>query len=901
MFEAFNGLQAFVQLSLLDEVSKPLRNVENSIKQFSNKSIKELNKVERAFKGVVDASNKLFSAGKKLAVFGGAVIGSTVPFIWQGAEFERGIAEVSTLVDMELSQFQAKYQSKLLEIARTLGQDTDAVIKAYYDAISSGFDPDKALGLIRQAGKAAIAGVSDIATANDTLITVLNNWKQLDLSKASDLIFKTIKFGKTTFNEIASSIGDVAPILSSVGVSFEEFSAIIATATAKGLKTGSAMTSLREIVQSLVFPTNQAQEAFAKLGITINRETLQSKGVIGTLTEIIAKMKAQGMTVAQIDQMISQIFGSVEAKKIIMQVMADPKAFEEAVKNFKTTNNETQKAFEKMSQTASFQLSVLMQNLKAFAISIGTILIPPFIWIIGKINAGISAITGFIEKHQTLAKVVILPAVAVGGLLFVIGTLISVLGLLGLAVSKGIISFFEFRHQLIATKSALSQLPANLKILRGQLLLTNLSVKGLITSFNRLLVASLRFAFSPVGIGLMALSLTIYAVMGSLDSLKGGFNNTFGFLKTAYASYIEPFIEGFKIGLIHLSGAFKPIEEAVKPLKEAFALLFSTIFGGFKQAVFSNQAFLDSVEAGVLIGKAFAVVIKTALEGLAFFIKPIVAGLTLIVKVFTWIAEKLKVVYSWFTQLPEPVKFLVITAMSLAVPIIGFVRVLKLALLPLRLIIGLFTGIKGKITAITFAVSLIGQAFSWLYNQVVNIWQKIINFLNSFNLFEIGKNIVKGLVGGIKQGFNEAVETIKGVGTGIINKFKGIFGINSPSRVFEGFGLNILQGLKVGIIGNLQIAKESLSIFDKLVPQDIKLKVSNIIDTVFSPQPQQAGSIIPKIEKPVNKTVNNATSSKIINIPKIVINYTGNEPAETVGKEVANQIVMNIEEFLERL
>ena len=897
MLEAFSGLQAFVKLSVLDELSKPLQDAEKIVEKFSNKAYKELNKVEKAFIKVAEASNKLYSMGKKLAISGGAIVGSTIPFVWQATDFQRGIAEVSTLVNEDLETFQKKYQSKLLSISRTLGQDTNDVIKAFYDAISAGFDPTKALGLIEQAGKAAIAGVSDIATANDTLITVLNNWKGLSLDKASDLIFKTIKFGKTTFNEIASSIGDVAPVLSSVGVSFNEFSAIIATATAKGLKTGSAMTSLREVVQSLVFPTNQAQEAFQKLGLTINRQTLQQKGVVGTIVEIVNAMKRQGMSIAQIDQMISQIFGSVEAKKIVMQIMADPTAFQNSVKNFQTTNNETQKAFEKMSQTASFQLSVLMQNIKAFAISVGTILIPPFTFLISKINAGISAITGFISAHQTLAKVIILPAVAIGGLLLVIGLAVSMLGLLGLAVVKGILSFVEFKNSISALKASLKELPAHLKVIRSQILLTNLSVKGLTVSFYRLLLASLRFAFSPVGLGLIALSLAIYGIMSNLDSLKAGFNNSFGYLKTIYTNYIEPFIEGFKIGLIHLSGAFKPIEEALKPVKEAFAYLFRTIFSGFKQAVFSNEGFLDSVEAGVAVGKMFAFVIKGALETIAFFIKPVATAIAIVIRVIAWVIGKIKSIWE---AIPEPIKKIALLIAPLAIPFLGFIRVIKLAMLPIKLLISLFTGLKGKITAVAFTVSLISQAFKLVYNEVAEIWKSIVNFLSSFNLFEIGKNIIKGLIGGLKQGFTEAIETIKGIGTGIIGKFKNLLGINSPSRVFEGFGINILQGLKVGILGNLQIAKESLSIFEKLIPQDIKLKVSSFVGNLFPNENPNKTSIIPKIERPVNKNISNSSSSKVINIPKIIIHYSGDKTPENVGKEVANEVILSLEEFLER-
>ncbi len=105
---------------------------------------------------------------------------------------------------------------------------------------------------------------------------------------------------------------------------------------------------------------------------------------------------------------------------------------------------------------------------------------------------------------------------------------------------------------------------------------------------------------------------------------------------------------------------------------------------------------------------------------------------------------------------------------------------------------------------------------------------------------------------------------------------------------------------KVGILGNLQIAKESLSIFEKLIPQDIKLKVSSFVGNLFSNENPNKTSIIPKIERPVNKNISNSSSSKVINIPKIIIHYSGDKTPENVGKEVANEVILSLEEFLER-
>ena len=66
-------------------------------------------------------------------------------------------------------------------------------------------------------------------------------------------------------------------------------------------------------------------------------------------------------------------------------------------------------------------------------------------------------------------------------------------------------------------------------------------------------------------------------------------------------------------------------------------------------------------------------------------------------------------------------------------------------------------------------------------------------------LKNVGENLIKGLIGGIKNMAKDAVDAAKGVVSGAINAAKNLLGINSPSRVFRQFGEYTVQGLVVGM------------------------------------------------------------------------------------------------------
>jgi tape measure domain-containing protein len=81
-------------------------------------------------------------------------------------------------------------------------------------------------------------------------------------------------------------------------------------------------------------------------------------------------------------------------------------------------------------------------------------------------------------------------------------------------------------------------------------------------------------------------------------------------------------------------------------------------------------------------------------------------------------------------------------------------------------------------------------------------------------LFNAGVDLVKGLLNGIASMDNAIKNKLKDMANGAVKAFKGILGINSPSKVFMGFGENITQGLVNGItagMGDVRSAVNGMS------------------------------------------------------------------------------------------
>lgn len=97
--------------------------------------------------------------------------------------------------------------------------------------------------------------------------------------------------------------------------------------------------------------------------------------------------------------------------------------------------------------------------------------------------------------------------------------------------------------------------------------------------------------------------------------------------------------------------------------------------------------------------------------------------------------------------------------------------------------------------------------FQSVFSTVLNWFG--IDLPSAFSGF--GKNIIDGLVNGIRNAWEGAKQVVTELGSGIKNWFAEKLGIHSPSRVFMEYGDNISQGLAIGIAQTAVQASNAVS------------------------------------------------------------------------------------------
>ena len=123
-------------------------------------------------------------------------------------------------------------------------------------------------------------------------------------------------------------------------------------------------------------------------------------------------------------------------------------------------------------------------------------------------------------------------------------------------------------------------------------------------------------------------------------------------------------------------------------------------------------------------------------------------------------------------------------------------------------VIGIALAVVAGIVAIGAAAYLIYANWGAIGGWFAGLWQGIKGtFAGAVDWFaalptrfaQIGRDMISGLVRGIFSMFGSLKNAIVGVASSAAGWFKAKLGIHSPSRVFAGFGTNIVDGLTNGI------------------------------------------------------------------------------------------------------
>lgn len=276
---------------------------------------KEMENVEK------DGDSGASSTGKKVAQAGKAAASAVADFLkaatQTGMTFDAMMSKVQALSGAEGAQFDA-LRDKAQELGLTTKFTATEVAEAMGYMGMAGWktqdmlDGIEGVMMLAAASGEDLAGVSDIVTDSLTAFGLTAK----DTQHYVDVLAATATNSNTSISDMGYAFKYVAPLAGQLGYSIDDISVAMGIMANSGIKGSMAGTTLRNILQHLISPTEGQAQAMEALGISLT----DSNGRIKTFAEVMGDMRGaaekSGFDIKQLSEDIGKLDKQLEAGTI---------------------------------------------------------------------------------------------------------------------------------------------------------------------------------------------------------------------------------------------------------------------------------------------------------------------------------------------------------------------------------------------------------------------------------------------------------------------------------------------------------------------------------------------------------------------------------------------------------
>lgn len=756
--------------SEIQRVKKQQSMLGESIRTFGSMG-KNVDNLRARYSGVTDELNRLTRAQEKLnrveelrqknadirsgsaKVLGGAMAASATMIVpvKLAIDFESSMADVKKVFSGTDAQFKT-ITNEVLKMSTVLPMAATDIAKIVASGAQSGIAANELTKFAESAVKMGVAFDVSAEEAGQSMAEMRTAFK-MSQDEVITLADKINFLGNSTpaaakgIMEIVQRIGPLGEV---GGFASGSIAALGATMRGMGVQEEIAATGIKNMMLALIAgesATKSQRSAMIDLGLD-SEEVAKSmqKDAEGTTLKILELIKA--LPKEKQGAMLATLFGK-ESLSAIAPLLTNMGALEE---NLKKVGDATKYAgsmndeYKARAETTANNIILFKNKIAELGISIGSVLLPPLNIFLGKMGAVIDKVSAWSkanpELSSTLTKVAVGAVAVVGGIAAVALAVTTVIGPIALAISS------------------FSVLGGSAGVAIGMLTKMITPIKMIGTAFS---VVGKAMLANPMVLAIVAIVAVVagaaYLIYKNWEPIKGFFSNLWSGVKDAFSSAWNGIKGVVGTGIEFIKGVIKSIDTvfADNPILN---LLIPII--GIPRIIIANWSSIKGFFVSLWGG------IKSSAESMWSSIS---SGAS---NVWNSIVGFFNPIGNWFAAKWEGVKLLT-----------GAV----------------WSGIKSIVSAAwNGLISIITN--SSLFQSVVNGWTRIFDYLGTLKdkMLNIGKNIIDGLVSGIKSGFDSLKSTWASINNYMPSFMKKKMDIHSPSRVMAGLGGHIVDGIGVGML-----------------------------------------------------------------------------------------------------
>lgn len=399
-----------------------------------NKWVEFGNKVEAAGTKVIGVGKKISSAGgevvklgKKFAPVSAAATGALTVVTKTSSDFQNGMAKMSTLFDTSQVSVQ-KLSKEFLNLSNETGKGATELTEAGYQALSASVPVEKLGSFIRTSANMAKVGFTDTATAVDLLSTAVNAYG-LEADQADNIANKLVNtqnLGKTSVNELSSSMGKVIPTAAGMNVNLDQLCTMYTLMTKQGIATAESTTYMNSMLNELGDSGTDVGEILKEKTGKSFQELMKDGMSVGDALKLIKQSSDETGTA------FNELWSSQEAGKAAMALLNDSAGdFNETMGSMANVTDLVSQGLEKM-DTPSAKVSKSLNRIKNSGVELGSVLlttVTPYIEVFSqKVIELTNKFNAMPDSQKKVILVLLAIVAAVTPVLLVVGKVITAFG-----------------------------------------------------------------------------------------------------------------------------------------------------------------------------------------------------------------------------------------------------------------------------------------------------------------------------------------------------------------------------------------------------------------------------------------------------------------------------------------
>lgn len=638
-----------VLISMRDAFSQQAGTVENSMRSLDATIANSTERINHSMNQIQQGA-VLMGAGLALAAIPTALVASTTASqaALAGLKSE-GVQNLTAIEDAATefsNKFSGMYKDEILsgcyEIKGALANLSDEAVGSFAQNVA----------LTASATKSSFAEMTAAFTTGYGIFKpMMSDLSDMEWSRQfSGAMAQTVAAFKTNGVQMADAIKNIGAMAAASKIPLEEQLAVLGQlqTTMPGAEAG---TLYKAFIQKVAI-------AGKELGLSLVGADGRVKGVVDVIGELKKKFPDLSQAAAQVQ--LQKAFGTDEAVKFILQMDQGMDSLKGNIDGVRAAmlggTAATEKMAAAMTSDIGSEMKLVGQESKNLAETLGKTLIPIAIPFLKSIQGVVVGMQEWAKENPNLARGILVFTLSLGGLLFVAGAVVSVLGIIGLlsaTVPAGLAAMGPILAGIGSTVMT-TMLPV-IAIIGGIVLAVWLLKRAWDTNFAGMR-DTLTTAWNNIKLVFTGISELITSLSGGAGKMSAETANALqragllDFVITVFMVYyrVREFLTGLWEAFSESFAAIRAVvEPAVKVMIGAFSALattFTQVFGGFGAAnesvmgASSNYRILGSV-IGYLVG-GLAKLVAYILTAVVYAFVGIVYAINGVVRAVNWCSHK---------------------------------------------------------------------------------------------------------------------------------------------------------------------------------------------------------------------------------------------------------------------